>query len=62
MAQTEGNRSSRAGVHTPPNACPARLRGAESKATPREGRLGRWMCEIRKEAKRERSIGSAREG
>ncbi len=38
MAQTEGNRRSRAGEHTPPTACPARSESAESKAAPREGR------------------------
>jgi len=38
MAQTEGNRSSRAGEPTPPTACPARSESAESKAEPREGR------------------------
>ena len=39
MAQTEGNRSSRAGERTPPKACPARSRGAETK--PRRGKGGR---------------------
>ena len=38
MAQTEGNRSSRAGELTPPTACPARLESTDSKAEPREGR------------------------
>jgi RNA-directed DNA polymerase len=38
MAQTEGNRSSRAGELAPPNACPACLESPDSKTEPREGR------------------------
>ncbi len=38
MAQTEGNRSSRAGEQAPPKASPACLESTETKAVPREGR------------------------
>lgn len=38
MAQTEGNRSSRAGERAPPTADTACLESADSKAAPREGR------------------------
>jgi len=38
MAQTEGNRSSRAGEPAPPTACPACLESTDSKTEPREGR------------------------
>ena len=34
-------------------------RGAESKAAPREGRIGRWKREFHDEAKRKQSAGSA---